>query len=58
MDGKKLSRQLKEASEKMTQEKKMEADKTVQMLEEKGFFLLCGCSVGEKNHTTPGQKRD
>lgn len=58
MDAKELSIQMKEAFETITKEQQEEAEKTVQKLEEKGFFLLCGCSVGEKDRYTPGQKKD
>lgn len=56
MDAKELSRQMKETLEKITPEERRKAEETMQKLEAQGFFLLCGCSVGEKERPTNGQK--
>ena len=58
MDAKELSKQLREAAGKITPEERKEAEKIMQKLEERGFFLLCGCSAGEKNRSDNGQKKD
>lgn len=54
MDAKELSKQMKEAAGKITPEERKEAEKIMKKLEEHGFFLLCGCSAGEKNRSATG----
>ena len=54
MDAKELSKQMREAAGKVTLEERKEAEKIMKKLEEQGFFLLCGCSAGEKNRSATG----
>jgi hypothetical protein len=41
-----------------TPEELKAAEEKIAKLEASGFFLLCGCSMGQPDHSTDGQKED
>ena len=58
MDGKKLSRQLKEEVSKITPEQQKRIDKLLEKAEEMNMFYLVGECPRDNVPSTPGQKKD